>query len=87
MKGGSGKVVASKPNDRIFLYYSDHGGPGVLGEFPTCFNALIVMHQISYLDKSNFFKGNFVGLIVLFGCIRNEENSVKSRVRPHQFSI
>lgn len=34
MEGGSGKVVDSKPNDRIFLYYSDHGGPGVLGEKP-----------------------------------------------------
>ncbi|KAL6986072.1 legumain [Sarracenia purpurea var. burkii] len=32
VKGGSGKVVDSKPNDRIFLYYSDHGGPGVLEE-------------------------------------------------------
>ncbi|XP_055819476.1 legumain [Solanum dulcamara] len=31
VKGGSGKVVNSGPNDRIFLYYSDHGGPGVLG--------------------------------------------------------
>ncbi|KAK6935229.1 Peptidase C13, legumain [Dillenia turbinata] len=30
VKGGSGKVVESKPNDRIFIYYSDHGGPGVL---------------------------------------------------------
>ncbi|XWS61935.1 hypothetical protein CRYUN_Cryun07bG0167600 [Craigia yunnanensis] len=30
LSGGSGKVVDSKPNDRIFLYYSDHGGPGVL---------------------------------------------------------
>ena len=29
--GGSGKVVDSKPDDRVFLYYSDHGGPGVLG--------------------------------------------------------
>ncbi|KAK1430552.1 hypothetical protein QVD17_13372 [Tagetes erecta] len=29
--GGSGKVVASKPGDKIFLYYSDHGGPGILG--------------------------------------------------------
>nr|KAJ0200090.1 hypothetical protein LSAT_V11C600332910 [Lactuca sativa] len=28
--GGSGKVVASKPNDRIFVYYTDHGGPGTL---------------------------------------------------------
>lgn len=33
--GGSGKVVDSKPNDRIFVYYSDHGGPGVLGSFST----------------------------------------------------
>lgn len=32
VKGGSGKVIDSKPNDRIFLYYSDHGGPGVLGK-------------------------------------------------------
>ncbi|XP_047331620.1 vacuolar-processing enzyme-like [Impatiens glandulifera] len=31
VKGGSGKVVDSKANDRIFIYYSDHGGPGVLG--------------------------------------------------------
>ncbi|KAL0914110.1 hypothetical protein M5K25_017614 [Dendrobium thyrsiflorum] len=31
IEGGSGKVVDSKPNDRIFIFYSDHGGPGVLG--------------------------------------------------------
>lgn len=31
VKGGSGKVVDSSPNDHIFIYYSDHGGPGVLG--------------------------------------------------------
>ncbi|KAK1378279.1 Vacuolar-processing enzyme [Heracleum sosnowskyi] len=31
VKGGSGKVVDSGPNDRIFIYYTDHGGPGVLG--------------------------------------------------------
>ncbi|GLJ23425.1 hypothetical protein SUGI_0443330 [Cryptomeria japonica] len=29
--GGSGKVVDSGQNDHIFIYYSDHGGPGVLG--------------------------------------------------------
>lgn len=33
VKGGSGKVVDSGPNDHIFIFYSDHGGPGVLGEF------------------------------------------------------
>lgn len=32
LTGGSGKVVDSGPDDHIFIYYSDHGGPGVLGE-------------------------------------------------------
>jgi legumain len=31
IKGGSGKVVNSGPEDHIFIYYSDHGGVGVLG--------------------------------------------------------
>nr|BAA76745.1 asparaginyl endopeptidase (VmPE-1A) [Vigna mungo] len=31
LTGGSGKVVSSGPDDRIFIFYSDHGGPGVLG--------------------------------------------------------
>ncbi|KAJ1283864.1 hypothetical protein BS78_03G159900 [Paspalum vaginatum] len=31
VSGGSGKVVGSGPNDHIFVFYSDHGGPGVLG--------------------------------------------------------
>ena len=28
---GSGKVIASGPEDVVFVYYSDHGGPGILG--------------------------------------------------------
>lgn len=32
--GGSGKIVDSGPNDHVFIYYSDHGGPGVLGLEP-----------------------------------------------------
>ncbi|XP_072983444.1 asparaginyl endopeptidase Rep2 [Typha latifolia] len=31
VQGGSGKVIDSKRSDHIFIYYSDHGGPGVLG--------------------------------------------------------
>ncbi|MED6182157.1 hypothetical protein PIB30_026013 [Stylosanthes scabra] len=31
LTGGSGKVVDSGPNDHIFVFYSDHGGPGILG--------------------------------------------------------
>ncbi|KAG6469471.1 hypothetical protein ZIOFF_074188 [Zingiber officinale] len=31
LTGGSGKVIDSGPDDHIFIYYADHGGPGVLG--------------------------------------------------------
>ncbi|XP_076958526.1 vacuolar-processing enzyme-like [Bidens hawaiensis] len=31
VNGGSGKVIDSKPDDRIFLYYTDHGGAGLIG--------------------------------------------------------
>ncbi|GER48886.1 vacuolar-processing enzyme [Striga asiatica] len=31
LTGGSGKVLDSSPNDHIFVYYTDHGGPGILG--------------------------------------------------------
>lgn len=29
VKGGSGKVIASGPKDHVFVFYSDHGGPGM----------------------------------------------------------
>ncbi|KAA8541518.1 hypothetical protein F0562_022670 [Nyssa sinensis] len=29
--GGSGKVLDSAPGDHIFIFFSDHGGPGVIG--------------------------------------------------------
>lgn len=41
LKGGSGKVVDSGPDDHIFIYYTDHGGPGVLG-MPTTPNLYAV---------------------------------------------
>lgn len=31
IKGGSGKVIASGPNDKVFVAFFDHGGPGILG--------------------------------------------------------
>ncbi|KAF5741619.1 vacuolar-processing enzyme-like [Tripterygium wilfordii] len=30
LTGGSGKVVDSGPHDHIFIYYADHGGPGIV---------------------------------------------------------
>ncbi|CAL4886420.1 unnamed protein product [Urochloa decumbens] len=43
--GGSRKVINSKANDHIFIYYSDHGGPGVLG-----------MPNLPYLYAGDFIK-------------------------------
>ncbi|XP_009764212.1 vacuolar-processing enzyme-like [Nicotiana sylvestris] len=31
LTGGSGKVVENGPNDYIFIYYADHGAPGLIG--------------------------------------------------------
>nr|XP_011465105.1 PREDICTED: vacuolar-processing enzyme-like [Fragaria vesca subsp. vesca] len=31
LSGGSGKVLNSGPNDNVFIYYTDHGGPGIIG--------------------------------------------------------
>ena len=28
---GSGKTIESGPNDHIFVYFADHGAPGILG--------------------------------------------------------
>uniref|UniRef100_A0AAQ4RTZ4 Legumain n=1 Tax=Gasterosteus aculeatus aculeatus TaxID=481459 RepID=A0AAQ4RTZ4_GASAC len=41
VKGGSGKVLKSGPNDHVFVYFTDHGAPGILA-FP---NDDVSLHQ------------------------------------------
>ncbi|KAH0452050.1 hypothetical protein IEQ34_019349 [Dendrobium chrysotoxum] len=53
VSGGSGKVIVSEPNDHIFIFYSDHGGPGVLG-MPT-YLYLYADDFISVLKKKHAF--------------------------------
>ncbi|KAJ0716366.1 putative legumain protein [Helianthus annuus] len=51
LTGGSGKVVASSPFDTIFVYYADHGGPGILG---------IPLPQVIYVEaceSGSIFEG------------------------------
>ncbi|GKA53504.1 ribonuclease H-like domain-containing protein [Tanacetum coccineum] len=61
VKGGSGKVVDSKPEDRIFLYYADHGGPGVLGmpnrPYLVGKDLVEVYHSMTDLGLLNYFLG------------------------------
>lgn len=52
--GGTGKVVNSGPNDRIFIYYADHGGPGILSKYIFT-NQLLISHIIFYLFMWLFY--------------------------------
>ncbi|KAK9141956.1 hypothetical protein Syun_011356 [Stephania yunnanensis] len=52
LTGGSGKVVDSGPDDHIFVYYTDHGGPGVLG-MPSTAPYLYANDLIEVLKKKH----------------------------------
>ncbi|CAH1451672.1 unnamed protein product [Lactuca virosa] len=60
VKGGSGKVVDSSPNDRIFVYYTDHGGPGVLG-MPT--NPYMYANDLNEVLKQKHASGTYKSLV------------------------
>ncbi|XP_048140908.1 vacuolar-processing enzyme isoform X2 [Rhodamnia argentea] len=82
VKGGSGKVVSSKPDDRIFLYYSDHGGPGVLGMPNMPF--LYAMDFINVLKKKHAAKGYKEMVIYVEAC---ESGSVFEGIMPKDLDI
>ncbi|XP_023550713.1 legumain [Cucurbita pepo subsp. pepo] len=80
--GGSGKVVDSKPNDRIFVYYSDHGGPGVLGMPNLPF--VYAMDFIEVLKKKHAAKGYKEMVIYVEAC---ESGSIFEGVMPKDLNI
>uniref|UniRef100_L7M9F1 legumain n=1 Tax=Rhipicephalus pulchellus TaxID=72859 RepID=L7M9F1_RHIPC len=54
VKGGSGKVIHSKPIDHVFLYFAGHGAPGLLA-FPNgVLHAQPFMNVIKSLNKKTF---------------------------------
>nr|POE75875.1 vacuolar-processing enzyme alpha-isozyme [Quercus suber] len=66
LTGGSGKVVDSGPNDHIFIYYTDHRGPGVLGMPPPPF---LYAHDLSnVLKKKNSTRTNKSLVFYLEAC-------------------
>ncbi|CAK7355794.1 unnamed protein product [Dovyalis caffra] len=82
VKGGSGKVVDSKPNDRIFLYYSDHGGPGVLGMPNMPF--LYAMDFIEVLKKKHA-SGSYKEMIMYIEAC--ESGSIFEGIMPKDLNI
>ncbi|EOA18415.1 hypothetical protein CARUB_v10006959mg [Capsella rubella] len=82
IKGGSGKVVDSGPNDHIFIFYSDHGGPGVLG-MPTF--PYIYANDLNDVLKKKHALGTYKSLVFyLEAC---ESGSIFEGLLPEGLNI
>nr|BAA76744.1 asparaginyl endopeptidase (VmPE-1) [Vigna mungo] len=82
LTGGSGKVVNSGPNDHIFIYYSDHGGPGVLG-MPT--SPYMYASDLIEVLKKKHASGTYKSLaFYLEGC---ESGSIFGGLLPEGLNI
>lgn len=82
LTGGSGKVVDSGPNDHIFIYYSDHGGPGVLG-MPT--NPYLYADELIDTLKKKHAAGTYKSMVFyLEAC---ESGSIFEGLLPEGLNI
>lgn len=55
--GSTGRVIAAGPDDRIFVFYSDHGAPGILGMPSGNFLYADQLHRaIKHRAKTHGFK-------------------------------
>lgn len=80
--GGSGKVVGSGPDDHVFVYYSDHGGPGVLG-MPSD-DYLYAKDLVQALEKKHAAGGYRSLVFYLEAC---ESGSIFEGLLPHNISV
>lgn len=82
VKGGSGKVIDSKPEDRIFIYYSDHGGPGVLG-MPN----MPYLYAMDFIDvlKKKHASGSYKEMVVYIEAC--ESGSIFEGIMPNDLNI
>jgi legumain len=82
LTGGSGKVVDSGPDDHIFIYYTDHGGPGVLG-LPT--SPYIYANDLIEVLKKKHAAGTYKSLVFyLEAC---ESGSIFEGLLPEGLNI
>ncbi|XP_031165736.1 legumain [Sander lucioperca] len=52
VKGGSGKVLKSGPNDHVFVYFTDHGAPGILAFPNDDLNVADLQDTIKYMHEN-----------------------------------
>nr|QCW05332.1 asparaginyl endopeptidase 3 [Viola philippica] len=82
LTGGSGKVVNSGPNDHIFIYYTDHGGPGILG-MPT--SPYIYADDLVDVLKKKHASGTYKSLV--FYVEACESGSIFEGILPKGLNI
>ncbi|KAE8671754.1 Vacuolar-processing enzyme [Hibiscus syriacus] len=82
LSGGSGKVIDGKPNDRIFIYYYDHGGPGVLG-----MPYMPLMYAMNFLDilKKKHAPGSYREMVIYVEAC--ESGSIFEGIMPNDLNI
>uniref|UniRef100_A0A8C5GKT0 Legumain n=1 Tax=Gouania willdenowi TaxID=441366 RepID=A0A8C5GKT0_GOUWI len=56
VKGGSGKVLQSGPNDHVFVYFTDHGAPGILAFPSDDLNVKDLQDAIKYMHSNKKYK-------------------------------
>ncbi|KAJ3613276.1 hypothetical protein NHX12_019526 [Muraenolepis orangiensis] len=54
--GGSGKVVNSGPEDHVFVYFTDHGAPGILAFPDDELHVKDLQDTIAYMQKNKKYK-------------------------------
>ncbi|XP_044495411.1 vacuolar-processing enzyme-like [Mangifera indica] len=82
LTGGTGKVVNSGPNDHIFIYYADHGAPGMLGMPPS--GVLYAKDLIDVLQKKYEAKAYKKMVIYVEAC---ESGSMFEGLLPKTWNI
>ncbi|XP_029349263.1 legumain [Echeneis naucrates] len=56
IKGGSGKVLKSGPNDHVFVYFTDHGAPGILAFPDDDLHVNDLQETIKYMHENKKYK-------------------------------
>ncbi|PKI74241.1 hypothetical protein CRG98_005362 [Punica granatum] len=82
LTGGSGKVLSSGPNDHVFFYYTDHGGPGILA-MPVG-DLVYAKDLIEVLKKKHEMKGYKRMAIYIEAC---ESGSMVSGLLPGNVNV
>ncbi|KAM5579803.1 vacuolar-processing enzyme-like [Rosa sericea] len=83
LKGGSGKVLETGPNDHIFIYYTDHGATGLLG-MPSESDFVYAKDLIHVLKKKHAAKGYKSMVFYLEAC---ESGSMFEGLLPKNMNI